>query len=140
MATRFIKSLVLTTVLVTGLSVTTARAAPNDDLFGFLAIAGLLIALSNADNASAETTTDTNAGSYQHISPIKKLPKQCLQTFTTQNGRVRTFEKTCLQENFRYNHRLPKSCKQTIWSSVGLRYGYEPQCLRNNGYVALPRR
>ena len=140
MATRFIKSLILTTVLVTGLSVTSARAAQNDDLFGFLAIAGLLIALSNADNNGWENTTDTSIGGHQQVSPIKQLPKQCLQTFTTQSGRVRTFEKTCLRENFRYNHRLPKSCEQTIWSSVGLRHGYDPQCLRNEGYVIRPRR
>lgn len=142
MAKNFVKTLVMATVVVTGISATSARASSDDGLAAFLATTIFLFALGSA--LEGEVSVDPapqppsrpNRG-YGNTPRNKRLvPYECLQTFTTQNGQVRTFEKTCMQRNYAQIRRLPRSCERTLWTTVGLRYGYEPQCLRNNGYRA----
>jgi len=141
MARNFIKSLVITTVFVTGISASTARAG-EDELVGFLAAAAILFAIGSALDGEWEvsTETDTTPDWYSDQQSWKQVPKQCLQSFTTQAGTERTFEKSCIQQNYHHTYRIPARCEETLWTTVGRRYGYEPQCLRDNGYYIRNRR
>lgn len=147
MAKNFVKSLVIATVLVTGISTTSARAA-DDDLAAFLATTIFLFALGSALEGEVNTTPapqlPTRPGhpgrpvygqiNERHFS--NQVPYECLETFTTQTGSVRTFEKSCLYRKYAHYKRLPGNCERTLWTSVGLRYGFDPKCLRNKGFRA----
>jgi len=137
MARNFIKTLVIATVFVSGVSVSSARAGQNE-LGEFLAATIFMFAIANAlggDDVVVETQRPNPPA--QRPSPNRRvLPKSCIKTFVTQQGSVRTFEKSCLQRQYRYYRRLPESCEQTLWTSKGIRNGYEPSCLRRMGYRA----
>jgi len=141
MARNFVKSLIIATIFVSGINVAPARAA-NDDLAGFLAAAAILFAIGSAIDGEWEVTSETDATpDWQHGQQSwKQVPKQCLQSFTTQKGTERTFEKSCMQQNYQRTYRIPARCEETLWTTVGRRYGYEPQCLRDNGYYIRNRR
>jgi hypothetical protein len=141
MARNFIKTLVITTVFATGISVSSAKAA-NNELGEFLAATIFMFALAGALGGD-----DIVVDEPRHKAPVvtrpsqghgnrKALPKSCLTTYRTQQGNVKTFGKSCLEKNFRFTHRLPTSCEQTLWTSKGIREGFEPSCLRRYGYRA----
>lgn len=144
MAKNFVKTLVIATVLVTGISTTSARAE-NDDLAAFLATTIFLFALGSALEGEVNVNPAPapqpparpgRPGQGQSQNYKRQVPLECLETFTTQTGQVRTFEKSCMYRNYAHYKRLPQNCERTLWTSVGLRYGYEPQCLRQNGFRA----
>ena len=138
MARNFIKTLVITTVFVSGISVSSARAG-NNELGEFLAATIFMFAIAGAlsgDEVIADTPRQrppsTRPG--QGYGQRKVLPKSCLATHRTQQGNVKTFGKSCLEQKFKFSRRLPASCEQTLWTSKGIRHGFEPSCLRRNGY------
>ncbi len=135
MARNFIKTLVIATVFVSGVSVSSARAG-NNELGEFLAATIFMFAIANAiggDDVVLEQPRP--APPAQRPAPSRRyLPKSCITSHVTQQGTVKTFDKSCLQKEYRFHRRLPESCEQTLWTSKGIRYGYEPTCLRRQGY------
>ena len=140
MARNFIKTLVIATVFVSGVSVSSARAGEND--FGeFIAATIFMFAIANAigsDEVVVEQPRPKPPA--QRPSPNRRiLPKSCIKSHVTQQGTVKTFDKSCLQKEYRFHRRLPANCEQTLWTSKGIRYGYEPSCLRRQGYKTSRR-
>ena len=137
MARKFIAALAVTTVVATGFSAASAKAEPAN-VGDMLAATILLFALGAALNGEVtieEPVPDVPGYGHGRYDKRKKLPRQCLLTFTTQQGQVRTYEASCLSDNFHHSRRLPKTCSQTLWTSIGIRNGYEPACLRRYGYT-----
>ncbi len=136
MARNFLKTLVISTVLVSGVSVSSARAEA--ELGEFLAATIFMFALANAlgGDVTVEPSTPTvRPPAPRPVHGTKRyLPKSCLQTHITQQGQVKTFGENCLEKNYRYFYQLPDSCEQTLWTVHGIRDGYSPTCLRKSGY------
>ena len=137
MARKFITALTLTTVIATGLSATSARAEPRfgDVLAATIFLFALGSVLEGAEVTAAPVPAPPRGQGQGALHGQRKLlPGQCFQTFTTQQGTVRSFEKTCLHQNYRFANRLPDRCAETLWTDKGLRRGYAPACLRAEGY------
>merc|ERR1711916_168149 len=88
MAKNFVKTLVMATVAVTGISATSARASSDDGLAAFLATTIFLFALGSAlegevsVDPAPQPPTRPNRG-YGNTPRNKRLvPYECLQTFT----------------------------------------------------------
>ncbi|MFK7834614.1 MAG: hypothetical protein AB8B60_00205 [Sulfitobacter sp.] len=64
----------------------------------------------------------------------KLLPKECLRSFNSRNGKVRMFPQRCLNSNYQFAHRLPQQCNYVFNTPRGDRRGYEARCLRDRGY------
>ena len=138
MARNFIKTLVISTVLVSGVSVNSARAG-NEDLGKFLAATIFMFAMANA--LDGEVSVETPAPQKRPVTrPVhgtkRNLPKSCLEKHTTQQGQVEVFGSRCLEKSYRNYYQLPESCEQTLWTTHGIRKGYSPTCLRRSGYRA----
>lgn len=135
MARNFIKTLVIATVFVSGVSVSSARAGETD-LGEFLAATIFMFAMANALSGDDVKVEAPRPSPPEHRpSPNRRiLPKSCIKSHLTQQGTVRTFDKSCLQKEYRFHRHLPESCEQTLWTSKGIRHGYEPSCLRRLGY------
>lgn len=137
MARNFIKTLVISTVLVSGVSVSSARAEA--ELGEFLAATIFMFALANAiggDVTVNEPAPPTRPTPRPPHGTRRNLPKSCIETHTTQQGQVKTFGARCLEKKYRHFYQLPDSCEQTLWTSKGIREGYAPACLRKSGYRA----
>jgi len=135
MARNFIKSLVVATVFVSGISVSSAKAA--DAKIGeFLAATIFMFAIASAleGNEPVVEAPRPNPPVYRPSPNSRILPRACIQTHATQHGNVRTFAKSCLKSKYRFHRNLPANCEQTLWTSKGIRHGYEPSCLRRHGY------
>ena len=135
MARNFIKTLVISTVLVSGISVSSARAEA--ELGEFLAATIFMFAIANALGGDVTVNEPKPAPVTRPIHGTRKyLPKSCLETHVTQQGQVKTFGARCLEKKYRHFYQLPDSCEQTLWTSKGIREGYAPTCLRRSGYRA----
>ena len=135
MARNFIKTLVISTVLVSGVSVSSARA--DAELGEFLAATIFMFALANAIGGDV-TVEEPKAPVRPTPRPVhgvkRNLPKSCEESHITQQGQVKTLGARCLERKYRYFHQLPDSCEQTLWTTHGIREGYSPSCLRRSGY------
>ncbi|MDC0737897.1 hypothetical protein N6L24_06380 [Cognatishimia sp. SS12] len=155
MSRKFITSILIAAVTVTGISLSAAPArAGNDDLAKLLFGATALIIIGKAvSNNRAEAST-RNAPIYvnprderwrrdgQHRADQNRdqrhrnraLPASCLRTYHTRDGRVRMMSKYCLDRSYRHADRLPQACKTRVRTENGPRRGYQLRCLRHNGY------
>ena len=135
MARNFIKTLVISTVLVSGASVSSARAEA--ELGEFLAATIFMFALANviSGDAAVEEPKATARPTQRPAQGTRRnLPKSCVESHVTQQGQVKTLGARCLEKKYRYFYQLPDSCEQTLWTTHGIREGYSPTCLRKSGY------
>ena len=138
MARSFIKTLVVTTVLVSGISVASTNSARAETELGeFLAATIFLFAIANAIDGNAAEQHATPDPAPVVIRPHgqrRYLPKSCLRTHRTQAGNVQTLDRTCMQSAYRWTRHLPAKAEQELWKSRGIRYGWDPKALRQLGY------
>lgn len=144
MSRKFITSILIAAVAVTGFSLSAAPAkAGNEDLAKFLFGATALVIIGKAisdNNNGAQAATRHDVPTY-HAKPKPKprknhkaLPASCLRQHYTNNGRVRMMSNHCLNQNYRHVNRLPESCKIRVRTERGTQRGYQMRCLRNNGF------
>lgn len=136
MARSFIKTLIATTVLVSGISVASANSARAEtDLGEFLAATIFLFAIANAIEGEPEVhAPKPEPVNTRPTGQRRYLPRECLQTHRTQQGRVETLDRTCMKHEYRWVHQLPENTEQQLWTSRGIRYGWDPKALRKQGY------
>lgn len=158
MSRKFISSILVAAITVTGISLSAAPAkAGNEDLAKLLFGAGALIIIgkaisSNNNQAQAATRTETYKPKVYHQKPkavhkpkvqhkpkpkrnIKALPSSCLRQYNSWDGRVRMLGKHCLNRKYKHVNRLPQACKVQVHTNKGLHRGYQMRCLRNKGFV-----
>lgn len=67
------------------------------------------------------------------------LPKDCVRTYRTQQGKRTLFSNQCLKRNFKYYNNLPPACKANVVArnnqgTYVKRKVFRPSCLNNRGY------
>lgn len=141
MSTKFIKSILIAAVAVTGITVATASPAKagNDDLAKFLFGATALIIIGKAiSDSDAQAAEKYQPGRKYTPKPkprfSKALPGRCLRRHHTWDGRVRMMGRNCLNKHYRHVNRLPESCRTRVRTDNGVRRGYQMRCLRNKGF------
>ncbi len=150
MSRKFITSILIAAVTVTGFSLSAAPAkAGNEDIAKLLFGAATLVIIGKAisdNNNSGHTTTRRDSVPTYHVTPKpttkpkphrnrKALPASCLRQHYTNNGRVRMMSNHCLSQKGTHVSRLPESCKIRVRTDRGTQRGYQMRCLRNNGYT-----
>lgn len=149
MSRKFIASILIAAVTVTGLSLSAAPAkAGNDDLakllFGATALVIIGKAVSDRNRHSAAPAETTRHDDYRREEERRKrrearrnfrqLPASCLRQHRTRDGRVRMMSTYCLERNYNHVSRLPHDCKIRVRTSDGPRRGYQMRCLRDRGF------
>ncbi len=137
MSRKFISSILIAAVAVTGISLSAAPPkAGNDDLAKFLFGAPALIII-----GKAVSNNKAHAAPHQQPRVVqpkprhrKALPADCLRLHRTWDGRVRMMSQRCLERNYRHVNRMPATCKTRIRTNEGSRRGYKMRCLRQHGY------
>lgn len=159
MSRKFITSILIAAVTVTGISFAAAPArAGNDDLakllFGAtaLAIVGTAIANGRESESTRSSKVNKHVHAYPkpgHVSPhrpeavrrkapvfSKSLPASCLRRHAVKgNHSVSLIGKRCVQNHYRHADRLPRHCQTRVQASTGAHSGYNMYCLRQNGYT-----
>ncbi len=139
MSRKFITSILIAAVTVTGISLSAAPAkAGNDDLAKILFGATALIIIGKAieSNNKAEAASRHK----QKVTPPrpsirrKALPARCLRVHDTWDGRVRMLGQRCLEKRYTHVNQLPRQCKTRVRTYDGPRQGYQMRCLRNKGF------
>lgn len=160
---KFIATIAVLSIAITGLSATSAAAGDrNRDLARIaagvlgVAIVGKIIHDNNKDRREQNHVTQGH-GNRGHVvtrervqpRPLpqkyrtqkhrprqdsKLLPQNCFRSYDTRRGQVVMFGSRCLQKNFHHANRLPQHCAQTIRTFQGTRSGYDARCLRGAGY------
>ena len=148
MSRKFISSVIIAAVTVTGISLAAAPArASEDDLAKLLFGATALIIIGKAiHDRNDRSDRDTPDRVVVHPQPRprphrsrKALPASCLRVHDTWDGRVRMLSKRCLERRYDHVDRLPQSCRTRIRTDDGPRRGYRMRCLRHNGYYLASR-
>ncbi|GAA6209301.1 hypothetical protein NBRC116601_25940 [Cognatishimia sp. WU-CL00825] len=137
MSRKFISSILIAAVTVTGISLSAAPAkAGNDDLAKFLFGATALIIIGKAVSNNRAHATPRHEPRVVRPQPRhrKALPSSCLRLHHTWDGRVRMMSNRCLERKYRHVDRLPATCKTRLRTDQGLRKGYKMRCLRQHGY------
>jgi len=136
MARSFIKTLVVTTVLVSGISMASANSARAEtDLGEFLAATIFLFAIANAIDGDVEVHQPKPEPVVTRPHGQRRyLPRECLRTHRTQTGNVETLDRSCMQNEYRWTRHLPENTEQELWTSRGIRYGWDPKALKRQGY------
>lgn len=149
MSRKFITSILIAAVTVTGLSLSAAPAkAGNDDLakllFGATALVIIGKAVSDRNRHSTAPAETTRYDDYRWEEERRKrrearrnfrqLPASCLRQHYTRDGRVRMMSAHCLERKYNHVSRLPQACKARVRTENGPRRGYKMRCLRDRGF------
>ena len=151
---KFIATVVVVSICVTGFAAAPARADQED--FGralaallSVAIVGAVIHANKKNKQKQPHVMPTPP--HKTYTPIKKkryveprllphhvskqlLPGRCLRSFETRRGTARIFGQRCLERHYDFTHRLPQHCERRVRTDRGSRYGFSARCLRKQGY------
>ena len=150
MGKRLIAILIGSTMTLTTLAMTPARAASDDDIGRLIAGAITLFVIGKAvedftapkKKKAPVTKNKSIANQYYDTRPNQStkanrrtLPRECFFRMKLGRERIGVFGATCLNEFVRRPGRLPRECAMT----VPVRHGrkakvYEAECLRDYGY------
>ena len=74
-----------------------------------------------------------------HATPLhgrrKLLPKRCVNTFQTDQGRVRLFTRNCISRHHIHTVNFPYHCERDVMTNQGFRSGWAVWCMRNKGFL-----
>ncbi|TKZ17109.1 hypothetical protein FAP39_15425 [Shimia litoralis] len=146
MSRKFIATILVASIAITGISAVPARALSGEDtakvLFGLTALFMIGKAIDDHDDRRQVYTPSTKNQTKPRPLPdrVKRhnrariLPAECLRKHNTWDGRVRMLGRKCLKREYGNLSRLPQHCRVSAQTDRGMRHGYAPRCLRENGY------
>lgn len=143
MSRKFIATIVVAAITVTGISAAPARA-DQDDIAKLLFGAAAIYMISRAVKDDKRHVTPAPVTRPRPLEPrplprrvrrFDPIPSKCLKHHETRDGVVRMIGQRCVQKRYRHASYLPEKCLFKVRTYDGKRAGYRPRCLRKNGFV-----
>jgi hypothetical protein len=159
MYSKFIATVAVASILITGFSAAPARANQDDVGRALAALLGIAIvgAVIHENKKNKKQRAHVKPAPRHKVhKPVQKqrhvkprplprhvsqhlLPGRCLRSFETRRGTARIFGQRCLERHYGFTHRLPQHCERRVRTDRGSRSGFGANCLRKQGYKLARR-